>query len=230
MSAQLKLADANISSLFTISHQDWLAINYRASAVVGLQAIRNYVSQFILNYSDLLAVSLKWQTTTYPDIKHYASALVNYAEDATMAFSKLQSDISGLSPTDQLTPALKGEATQAIKKLHDQTEALSTQFNALNTDIAAFSDQNMIADAKVKELIQKFGPQWQDLTQVITAVDNATGHVRGAWQAINDDLKAIAKDEIDMTMQVLLELDIQSALLAWQDIKKEASDFISEAA
>ncbi|WP_025739131.1 hypothetical protein [Salinivibrio socompensis] len=230
MPQKIKLTDTSVSSLFSVSHQDWLAINYRASAVVGLQAFRNYVSQIIPNYDALLEVSTKWQKSTYPNIKTYATNLVTYADNATTSFTALQSSVTGLSVNEPLPDSVKLDATMAIKDLHDNTIMLSDHFNTLNTDIAAFSEQNRIADAKAKELIHKFGPQWQNLADIITSVDNATGRVRGSWQAINDDLAAIATGDVDMTMQILFDLDIQSALLAWQDIKKEANDFISEAA
>jgi hypothetical protein len=58
-------------------------------------------------------------------------------------------------------------------------------------------------------------------------VDEATGTVTGAWQAIADDLGRVASGRIAVTTPFLLGLDIASALRAWNNIKSEADAFAS---
>jgi hypothetical protein len=73
------------------------------------------------------------------------------------------------------------------------------------------------------------GPNWQSILPSTSKVSDASGLVRGHWHALTDDLANIARNPVTITTPFLMSLQIQSALLAWSNLKMQAVAFVAMA-
>ena len=59
-------------------------------------------------------------------------------------------------------------------------------------------------------------------------LENAIGQVLGGWQAVSADLDDIASQRIDLSLEILISLQIDSAILAWTNIGAEARAYAAQ--
>ena len=92
-------------------------------------------------------------------------------------------------------------------------------------ELRIFLTANKVVDAEIalnKKILDSF---WAPLGIIITNVEAAAGAVTGTWLAILDDLKNTVASDLNVTLPFIESLDIDAALIAWQDIKSEAAAF-----
>jgi hypothetical protein len=77
----------------------------------------------------------------------------------------------------------------------------------------------------VDAFVNKLGPQWKSILPSTRKVDDATGLVRGTWEALSSDLNALVSEPIDVNAPFLLSLQIDAALRAWTSLQAEAVAF-----
>jgi hypothetical protein len=225
----VRLTTPALGSLFVISESDWTAISKRVGLVVLAAQIAPIIGRTLLDFPALETACQAWKNTTFPALVTQSGAIRDYAGKATQSFTSVQQAIANLKPDDPLPAAIRTTAQNAITALATGTTALSQSTDNLATQIKAFMTENQVVDAQVAAYVQALGPQWQSLAPRTAVLENALGLVRGRWKAIADDLDLIASGKIDLTMALLLSLDIQSALLAWGNLRAEAAAFASMA-
>ena len=229
MDSSIALTSDSLGSLFVIPESDWTSISKRVGLTILAKDIAPSIARYLVDFPALETVCQKWKDTTFPGLIAQSENLSNYCVQARDSWTKLQQAISGLDPNRDLPPEVKREAEGVIGSLSQSTASLNQQFAPLSADVLAFTTQNQVIDSHITSYTDRLGPDWKSINPSTTAVDKATGLVMGAWQAISDDLNAIATGRIVMTTQLLLSLDIASALLSWEHLRDEAHDFASMA-
>ncbi|MEO6700795.1 MAG: hypothetical protein ABI140_00465 [Jatrophihabitantaceae bacterium] len=220
--ANLVLASVAVGSLFTVPDSDWTAIDQRVGYAIKLSNIADQVTQYLPGFSALVTACRTWRDSTFPGINTAAASLNSYSREAVTEFTELQAK---LGPGNDLSPQLRELVITTLRQLADQTAPLNDQFRLLAGQIADFTDLNRAVDAQVDAFVNKLGPQWKSILPSTRKVDDATGLVRGTWEALSSDLNALVSEPIDVTEPFVLSLQIDSALLAWTNLQAEAAAF-----
>jgi len=223
------LTSNSLGSLFTIPANDWTAVNQRVGLTYLAHDVAPTIAQYLPSYPALDAACATWRDATFGALVTESGALAQYALSAETSFTGIQAAIAKLPPNQKLSPATLDQARSAIGTLAASTATLSTTFGGLRDDVLAFTSANAATDAQIDAYVRTLGPEWTALTAQTDALDRAAGLVLGTWQAMTHDLAAIAGDQIQITTQLLLSLEIASALLAWQNLQAEAAAFATMA-
>jgi hypothetical protein len=225
--ASIELTNESLGSLFTIPEADWTAVSKRVGLTRLTEDIADRVAKSLPDFPRLVPVCKAWRETTFPGLIKQSHDVNAYAEQSISSFTALQQKIAGLDPNKPLPPAVKAEAEQTIGALGTSSAALAGTSSSLEAQVATFSSVNQVVDAKITTYAAKLGPQWNSIAAPIEAVDRATGRIRGAWQAINNDLQSVVSGKIPITTPFLIGLDIQVAINTWQILKTETAAFAS---
>ena len=223
------LTSGELSSIFSVPGATWTTISRRVGTAFLLHDIEDEIARTIPGFPALAAACDAWRIRTFPGLVAQAGALVDYCASSIGAFGALQKSITGLGTDQPLPAAIHAAAVAAIGELHDATIARTLAIAPLTSDVASFRRANAIADAQIESYVARLGPSWASLAPATGAVDDACGLVLGAWQAIGADLADLASGSIAITSQLLLSLDIASALLSWRHLLDEAQAFASVA-
>lgn len=222
----LKLASDAIGEVYTISLQDWTAINKRVGCVLAEQTIESDVEQMLPGYADLLSKSLLWQSDTFKGLVEQAAALADYTGKAIQNFSTLQDAINqNIKTGGPATEALKIQTKATLATLAADTKPLSSSFNILSSQVMDFLIANSAVDAQIAADEANLGSFFEPLGATINNVNQAIGLVTGAWGILSDDLALTLASPIDPTMAFLESLNIGAAIICWQNLQKEASGF-----
>ncbi len=225
----IQLTSDSLGSLFTVPESDWTAISKRVSLAILAKDIAESIAQYLPDFPTLVTVCEKWKYTTFSGLVTQSHNVSDYSKQAIKNFTELQNKIAGLNPDDDLPATIKQEAENTISQLAHSTDTLSNTTSDLYDQVNAFTMQNNIVDAKIDSYAAKLGSDWQSIKTSSDKVDNAAGLVLGTWQSITDDLHNVTSGSIKITTAFLLNLDIQSAILAWQGLRNEADAFASMA-
>lgn len=223
---QLPLARAELGSLFVVPERDWTAVSQRVGRVERLRGVADSVTRYLPAFGPLVTASIRWRASTFPDIVASSSALRDYCRQAVDSYSVVQ---TALTP-DPLAPPVQVSVRDALAALADRTRVMSDRFATLSATIRDFNEVNRGVDAEVGSFARRLGPDWQSIVPSTTAVDDATGRVRGAWGALNDDLHALRVQPVDVTAPFVARLQIGAALAAWRNLQAAAEDFAQVAA
>lgn len=223
----VRLTAAGQGALFTVPESDWTAISQRVGMTLLAKGIASTIAKFLPDFPDLVTVCQQWKDTTFPTLVSQSQAVATYAGEAIGSFTKLQQKLVGLAPDDPLPPDVETEASAALDELSTSTHDLASPFADLTEIVRAFYDENGIVDAKIEAYADRLGAHWQSIAAPAKAIDEATGRVMGAWQAIDDDLANVASGSIPITTPFLMGLGIDAAVNAWTGLKQEASAFPS---
>jgi hypothetical protein len=220
----MKLTSDAMGDLFQVPESTWTTIDNRVN-LTFLAALEFAMAILIPTFRELLGACITWRYATFPQLVTLSQSVVDYAGQAISNFDALRQAIAGLDPDAALPPDVERQAKQVLGQLASSTGALDTQVAASASSVMAFAAVNQAVDAQIEDYIAALGPAWQSIATEIGNVDRAVGSVEGAWMAIADDLSAIADDQITITLQFLLDLDIQVALRSWDDLRAEAKAF-----
>jgi hypothetical protein len=227
--AGITIASDDVASLFSIPEDDWTAINKRVGLVWLARDIVTSIEQYLPNFPALETASQTWKDATFPALVQQAGAITTYSGQAISSFTTLQTATQALDPNAPLPPTVQSQAQTALDALAASSATIAASAKSLGDDVAAFTTQNQIVDAKINDYVGVLGSDWTVLTAETESVDQAVGLVRGSWSAIVDDLRNVASGQITITTPFLLGLDIASALLSWQHIQAEAGAFATMA-
>lgn len=225
MSKNIKLTDQSLSSMFTIPEASWTAISKRVSLVILAKDIVSIIAEDFPNFPQLEIVCQQWKDETFQQLITQSQNINDYSKTAIQNFTELQNLIAPLDPNNPLPADIKHKAQTIIDQLAQSTATLSMAVSKLKTQVSSFTNENNIVDAKINLYKKKLGPDWQSISPETREVDKAAGLIKGAWSAINDDLNEIASGKIEITLTLLLELNIESALLSWKSLQNEADNF-----
>ena len=225
MSSEIHLVNESIGSLFTVPEGDWTQINKRVGLALLAKDISQQIARYLPDFPALVNVCESWKARTFPGLVQESATLPAYCVRAREDFSKLQQRLSGLDPNSPLPPNVKQEAESVIGKLAESSAPRERAFKDLSTDLAAFTSVNQLIDAKIKSYTDRLGPEWKSIDPAAGAVSRASGLVLGAWLAITSDLSAVVSGRITVDSALLFGLEISSALLAWENVQREAEQF-----
>jgi hypothetical protein len=225
VSSEIHLVNESIGSLFVIPEADWTEISKRVGLALLAKDISDHIARYLPDFPALVAVCETWKNRTFPGLVAQSKSLPAYCIRARAEVSKLRDKVSGLKPTDPLPPDLKREAEAVISMLADSSGPQERAFKDLAVDLTAFTSVNQLIDTKIKSYTDRLGPEWKSIDPAAGAVSRASGLVLGAWVAITSDLAAVVSGRVPVTTALLLSLELSSALLAWENVQREAEEF-----
>ena len=218
------LANTSVASLFTISTDQWTAINKRIGSVLAIEGITLIISQDLPGYPDLLLSSKQWVASTFNGLILNSGAIAGYSNTAITNFTNLNNEVKKI--VGNTVPVAVQEQTRAVlDQLLADTSSIVGNADQLAKELRIFLTANKVVDAEIalnKKILDSF---WAPLGIIITNVEAAAGAVTGTWLAILDDLKNTVASDLTVTLPFIESLDIDAALIAWQDIKSEAAAF-----
>lgn len=218
------LASTSVAILFTISTDQWTAINKRIGSVLAIEGITLIISQDLPGYPDLLLSSKQWVASTFNGLILNSGAIAGYANTAITNFTDLNNEVKKI--VGNTVPLAVQEQTRAVLgQLLADTSSIVGNADQLAKELRIFLTANKVVDAEIalnKKILDSF---WAPLGIIITNVEAAAGAVTGTWSAILDDLKNTVASDLNVTLPFIESLDIDAALISWQDIKSEAAAF-----
>ncbi|GAB3829216.1 hypothetical protein [Hymenobacter jeollabukensis] len=221
----LKIASASVADLYTVPASAWAAIHQRVKMAQIAQPMASEIQTMLPHFPDLVTACQQWQSSTFPAIVAQSRLLAAYAAQALQDFTPLAATVAALDPGAPLDPAVHSQAQAALLGLSQRTSVLSKAFDDLKPQINNFYIVNGQVDTEAARYAGQLGFLGESITKVTQAVDDATGQVLGEWGAIADDLDTLTAQQVDLTVDVLLSLELQTALLVWQGIGEEVAGF-----
>ncbi|OON68226.1 hypothetical protein [Hymenobacter sp. CRA2] len=221
----MDIARASVADLFTVPPADWAAIQQRVSLTQLAQPLAGEIQVMLPHFPDLMTVCQQWQTSTFPGIIDLSRQLAAYAERARQRFTPLAQEVALLDPNADLPAELRTRAQAAFTELGQGTQVLSQACDALREPISNFHLVNGVVDTEISRYQDRLGFLGQPIGQATRAVDTACGRVLGDWSAIADDLHPLLEGQLPLTVAVLLDLNLQQALLTWRAIGEEVGAF-----
>ena len=223
-SPTLQLTNSHLGDLFTVPRADWQAISQRVGMTLLAEGIAPTIGRFLPSFPELVAVCRQWKDTTFPNVVSQSAHLGAYASSAIDRFSALRELISAATPS--LLPLVKQQAETELVELLRSTQQLAEDFEPLTGQVRSFAFENDAVDAQINAYAGRLGPGWTSIRPATQAVDVAVGRVLGTWQALADDLSAIACGRIGIKLPIL-GLQIEVALKSWSSLQQEAKAFAS---
>ncbi|GAB2962181.1 hypothetical protein GCM10027048_33240 [Hymenobacter coalescens] len=221
----MNIASASVAELYTVPASVWAAIHQRVSLTLMAQPMAAEIQQMLLHFPDLVTVCQQWQSTTFPGIVAQSRQLAAYAAQAQQDFTPLAATVAALDPNAPLPEAVRAQAQAALSRLSQSTAALQQAFDGLKAQISQFRLVNGQVDTEAERYAGQLGFLGAPVAHAVQAVEAATGSVLGDWSAIADDLHELTISPADLTLAVLLSLQLQMALLTWQSIGQEVAGF-----
>ncbi len=223
----LQLANDSVASIFTISTDNWTAINKRVGSVLGVEKIASVVNSDLPGYSKLLISSKLWKASTFNELITESNTVAKYAQNAIANFGDINQKVKKVS-NQQIPENLQKQVIDALRDLQSDTLPIVNQSNKLSGEIHEFMLNNQTVDAEMEQNKEKLGSFWAPLGNIIHSVETATGKVNGAWKAILDDLNSTLGADIQVTMPFIASLELDAAIISWQSILSESSAFPSQ--
>ena len=224
------LASNSVVNIFTIPASSWTVINQRVGVVLNAAPYQTYFNQLVPSYPSLLTSSQLWQSSTFNSLISQSQALATYAATAISNFSHLNADVKAAiqSGSGTISELLKQETVATLQKLSSDTTALAASTNLLTQQVLAFLNDNKVVDNEVeqhKDIFDELGINWNTVTDYLITLENDVALVTGEWSAISDDLKNTLSNSVDLSIPFLESLNIDAAIVTWQNVQNEASAF-----
>jgi hypothetical protein len=223
--SEIHLVNESVGSLFTVPERDWTEISKRVGQAVLAKDISNRIAQYLPDFPALVTACERWKDHTFPGLVVEATNLPGYCSRAREDFSRLQQELAGQDPNRPLPPLLQQEAQTVLARLSESSTPRERASKDLVAELMAFVSVNELIDAKIKSYTDLLGPEWKSIDPSSGAVSRASSLVLGAWVAISSDLSYVVSGRIPITTALLLSLGISSALLAWENLQREAEQF-----
>lgn len=225
----VELVSTNQASMFTVPKSDWKAINTRVEAALSVAPIADEVAKTIHNIHDLIRVCTLWRDSTFYELQTLAAQTSSTATLATTSYQLIANITAQLDPNQPITEGQKTKIMTVFEGVSQSVNALNEEIKPLSDTVAEFVQVNSVTDTELEKIKESLGPDWSSIAPETTDVERANGLLRGAWGAVAADLSALAGGEIPITTPFMLSLDLQSAILGWESVSAEASEFIAEA-
>jgi hypothetical protein len=229
MSAYHRLTSEELGNVVVVPQGDWTVINQRVGLTLLAENIASTIGQFLPGFPELVPVCRMWKDRTFAELIDHTRQLEAQAAAAIRDFGALQAELDTLGFNDPLPDALRRQAEAAIGALAKSTAELSVRFDRISADVTEFTIRNRVVDQNIEQYRRMLGPNWQSILPSTSKVSDASGLVRGHWHALTDDLANIARNPVTITTPFLMSLQIQSALLAWSNLKMQAVAFVAMA-
>lgn len=225
MSQSLTLVDPSIAAIFTIPASSWAAINAEIKPIFNSMMMD---PDSELRHTPLGNACSDWAWLIIPGLHTQANALADFSGTAIADLDQLNHVVSTFRPNDPLPADVKAWALNILQQLASRTQALRSATGDLLTQLASFAAVIKQDDAEMRQDQPFGGGRWDTFFASIDTVENAIGQVLGGWQAISADLDDIASQHIDLSIEILVSLQIDSAILAWTNIGAEARAYAAQ--
>ncbi len=225
VSSEIHLVNEAVGSLYTVPENDWTEISKRVGLALLAKDISHHIAQYLPDFPALVTACERWKTHTFPSLVAESASLPSYCSQAREDFSKLQQQLAGQDPNRPLPAPLQQEAQTVLTRLSESSTPRERAAKDLVAELMSFVAVNQLIDAKIKSYTERLGPQWKSIDPSAGAVSRASSLVLGAWAAISSDLSYVVSGRIPVTTALLLGLGISSALLAWENLQREAEQF-----
>jgi hypothetical protein len=219
------IANRDISSLFTIPAADWTLINQRVGDVLQAEPFKEAATYVYPGYPGLLASCGLWTQSTWHALISQAYKLADYAAEAITNFGNLQQQVKAITGNGPVPESIQVETMLILHQLAGETSSLAIAFDTLSKQLIDFMSNNQLVDAQMAAEKNVFGNDWLSIQSNIIQLENATGSVTDKWQAIKDDLNNILVQSVDVTQAFIESLNIEAAIICWQNIHDEAAAF-----
>ncbi|HKX85232.1 MAG TPA: hypothetical protein VJL37_01075 [Flavobacterium sp.] len=225
----LNLASTAVSDMFTIPVNDWTAINKRVGEIMASVNIKDYISSVLPGYPDLLTSSTQWKNTTFSQLIDQSKQLSNYADEAIANFTALNNNVKASlqAGNTKVSNDLQQQTISALEKLRKDTLPLENTSTTLSSEVLTFLNCNIVVDnqmLKYKDTLDSF---WDPIGKNINTLEHAAGNVTSVWSAITDDLNNTLNAPITVDFAFITSLNIDAAIVNWQNIKAESIAFPS---
>ncbi|MFC4817485.1 MULTISPECIES: hypothetical protein [unclassified Flavobacterium] len=223
----LNLASTAVSELFTIPVNDWTAINKRVGEIKASANIKDYISSILAGYPDLLTSCLQWEKSTFIGLINQSNELAKYADEAISNFTLLNNNVkASLNAGNTKVPNdLQQQTIATLEKLRNDTIPLENTSNSLSSEVLTFLNNNIIVDTQMLKYKDTLGTFWAPIGDNINTLEGAASNVTSVWSAITDDLNNTLNAPITVDFAFITSLNIDAAIIDWQNIKAEATAF-----
>jgi hypothetical protein len=195
--------------------------------VIEAQGIANLVSQYVPNYSRLLAVCQQWNSQTLPGLVSQSVETNLFANQAASILTRLGTELQPLKPSDPLPDSIGFIFRVEFAALQQSAGKLSAASSQLGPQIGSFVAENRAADAALEHVISPLGPGWEGVEGPIASLEQAMQDVANGWSAVQTAFGAAASSQADLTTAALLALDVQTAIKSWNAVAATAVAFDS---
>ena len=220
------LASSSVSQLFTIPAADWTVINKRVGLAIATSQIGSTIAADLPAYPAVLAGSLLWKSDTFNGLIKQSQLLCSYCTTAMDNFKNLENKVKPfISTGTEPGEVLKLQTAALLQQLSTDTAPLAAAFQALSGQVLAFLNNNKAIDAQIFANKEKLGSFWQPVGDYISTLEQSAGLVTGEWQAIMQDLTHTLVSPIDVTLPFIEALNIDAAIVCWQNVQNEAGAF-----
>ena len=136
------------------------------------------------------------------------------------------SKISGPTVPDDVKKLVE----DSLRDLQENTSPILASTEVTAANLRSFLNKNQVVDAEIALNKEKLGDFWAPLGDIIDALETAAGNVTGSWSAISNDLANTVSKEINVTIPFIEALDIETAIICWNNVKTESTAFASKVA
>ncbi len=224
------LINKNGADLFVISKAAWSAMNTRVGEVLAGTLIPKAVVKEISVYPKLLSSCDLWKNTTFPQLISQSERMSLYARTAAEDFKDLNAKVKLVKGTS-LPKNLQLETVKVLSTLQRNTMLLATGFETIESQLSDFLTYNKACDKALMAYVEKSGSSLalNSLESDIASFEKALSGLKGTWMALANDLSNGMKAPIDVTLPFIESLNIDAAVIQWENIVQEAQAFPSMA-
>jgi len=222
------LTSKSLGRLFTVPENDWTAINKRVGEAAAGADVAQYISEYIPEFPVLVTVCKLWQDQTFERLIEQSAAVSLYAGNAIYGFQELLKEISVMDRSSGKIPDRIIQLTYLqFDNLNQSTLALSKIVASVGVSISDFLYVNQEVDMRIARYTNKLGIYWEPLGQTIINVNSAVEQSTGDWFALTHTMQRILDSRPEITMPLLLNLEINAAINCWRKLQLEADLFNS---
>lgn len=220
------LANDTLGQLFTVPEKDWTVINKRVGEAAAVASVTGYIEQYIPEFPLLVSVCDVWKNQTYDSLIRQSAGIILYARNAADDFASLSDLIQMMdNSSDELSDNIKQQVWALLKKLDERTVFFSKPMEEIETDISIFLSVNQDVDRQISRYKDKLGIFWEPFEDVIPEINLAAGIMGQGWRDLSQKLQEFSQSGLNITLPLLKQLDIETALVYWQNLESDARIF-----
>lgn len=215
----------SVGSLYEISHGQWSAINDQAEVAVSLQQIGPVVTREIPNFPQLLAVCTQWQASTYQSLIAQSVLIGTFAASVPGVLGQIVTGLASVPDDAPLSPSQAFLCRVQFEAFANHAGAVQTNVAGLVPDLAAFTAQNLAADASLQAIAQQLPSSWQSVAGPLQQISVSLTEVAGGWNNIVAQLQQLATGDVTFATTGAARSAIAGAIPAWTGLGQAAAVF-----
>jgi len=213
------LINENGADLFTIPNESWVVINQWVGEIFTGRGFVPVLTKVLPAYPAGLKSCELWTTKTYPQLILQSEKLSTYAKQAIDDFSDLNTKVKSIRETP-VPVAIQHQTIAVLDALIKRTAPLAKDFSILENQLSDFLTANIQLRKQMDTEIEAAFFEKETLV-----FEQALRRLNGTWLALYDDLRNVNSTPIDPTLPFIESLNIDAAIIQWENIQKEAEAF-----